>query len=113
MKNKFLLFIVGVLAAASMFGVTYSAWTFENTINVNNNINVEIPTWTFGDIGFAKIENVSGLSYLTASKEETITQGSPEAISFTTTGGKNSRDHVFYIDLNQDYNLYDLATCKI
>ena len=68
--------------------------------------------WTFEDSDFAKIDNVNGLSYLTAAKEETITR-SNEAIRFTNTGGKSARDHVFYINLDREYNLYDIATCKI
>ena len=50
---------------------------------------------------------------MTATKEETITQGSAEAVRFTNTGGTNARDHVFYVNLDRDYNLYDIATCKI
>ena len=95
------------------FSLGSAAWVFTGNSQIEQNVLFNIPTWIFGDQGFAKIENVSGLSYLTASKEETITQGSSEAIRFTNTGGKNSKDHVFYIDLDQDYNLYDIATCKI
>jgi len=113
MKSKFLLFLAGLFAITALFGTTYSAWAFTNTTDVTNNVQVEVPTWTFGDQGLAKIENISGLSYLTAEKEETITQGSTEAVRFTNTGGTHARDHIFYVDLDQDYDLYDIATCKI
>ena len=113
MKSKLLIPIITLFAGAILFGTTYSAWIFNNSNSINNTVQVEVPTWTFGDQGFAKIENVNGLSYLTATKEEAITQGSSEAIRFTNTGGKNSKDHVWYINLDRDYNLYDIATYKI
>lgn len=113
MKNKFLAFVISLFACATMVGTTYSAWVFDRNIEATNIAQTEIPGWIFGDQGFAKIENVSGLSYLTAEKEETITQGSEEAVRFTNTGGKAARDHVWYINLDKDYNLYDIATYKI
>lgn len=113
MKSKLLIPLVGLFAGALFVGSGYSAWSFTATETNNNIIQAEVPTWTFGDPGFAKIENVNGLSYLTATKEETVTRGSSEAVRFTNTGGTAARDHVFYINLDRDYNLYDIATCKI
>ena len=113
MRSKLLIPVITLFVGALLFGTTYSAWVFNNSADINNTVQVEVPTWTFGDQGFAKIENIDGLSYLTATKEETVTQGSSEAVRFTNTGGKNSRDHVFYVNLDKDYNLYDIATCKI
>ena len=113
MKNKFLFSLLTLFACALACGTTYSAWVCNDSFKVDNAVQVEVPDWIFGDQGFAKIENVSGLSYLTATKEETITQGSSEAIRFTNTGGTAARDHVFYINFGESYNLYDIATCKI
>ena len=113
MKNKFLLPIIGLLSIVTLFFGTCYAWKFTASLPETSNAAINIQEWVFGDTGFAKLENVNGLSYLTATKEETITQGSPEAIRFTNTGGTAARDHVFYIDLGQEYNLYDIATCKI
>ena len=113
MRNKFLIPLISLFSCAALVGGTYSTWVLNNNKTANNIAQVEVPTWVFGDTGFAKIENVNGLSYLTATKEETITQGSQEAVRFTNTGGTASRDHVFYINLDRDYNLYDIATCKI
>lgn len=113
MKNKFLVLLITLLTCFSLIGTTYSAWIMTGPALNDNIVQVEVPEWQFGDIGFAKLENISGLSYLTASREETITQGSSEAVRFTNTGGKAARDHIFYVDLDQDYNLYDIATCKI
>ena len=113
MKNRFLVFLITLLTCFSLIGTSYSAWIMTDPALNDNMVQVEVPEWQFGDIGFAKLENISGLSYLTASREETITQGSPEAVRFTNTGGKAARDHIFYVDLDQDYNLYDIATCKI
>lgn len=113
MKNKILLPIIGLFAATALVGTTYSAWVFENTISVDNNVQVEVPNWTFEDNDFALFDNVGSLSYLTASKEETITRGSMEAIRFTNTAGTQTKDHIFNINLDKDYYLYDIATCKI
>ena len=113
MKNKLLASLISLFACAAIIGTTYSAWVFDRNIEATNTAQAEIPEWIFGDQGFAKIENINGLSYLTATKEETITQGSTEAVRFTNTGGKAARDHIFYVNLDQDYNLYDIATCKI
>ena len=113
MKNKFLVLLITLLTCFSLIGTTYSAWIMTSPALNDNIVQVEVPEWQFGDIGFAKLENISGLSYLTASREETITQGSSEAVRFTNTGGKAARDHIFYVDLDQSYNLYDIATCKI
>lgn len=113
MKNKLLYLLLSLFAATFVFGTAYSAMVFTTPVDNSNDVYNYVPTWTFGDQGFAKIENISGLSYLTATKEETITRGSPEAVRFTNTGGTHARDHIFYVDLDQDYNLYDIATCKI
>ena len=111
--GKFKLIAVAAFLFTALFGTAFSAWTYNANAFANQTAQVEIPEWIFGDRGFAKIENVSGLSYLTATKEETIVNGSEEAIRFTNTGGTHARDHIFYIDLDRDYNLYDIATCKI
>ena len=113
MRNKFLISLIAFFASAVLIGTTYSAWINVSDKTQDNIVQIEVPEWSFGDSGFAKIENISDLSYLTATKEETITQGSSEAVRFTNTGGTHARDHIFYVDLDQDYNLYDIATCKI
>ena len=50
---------------------------------------------------------------MSATQEESITQGSTEAIRFTNTAGTQTKDHVFIINLDKEYDLYDIATCKI
>ena len=61
MRSKFLIPIITLFVGALLFGTTYSAWAFDNTQNINNPVQVEVPTWEFqGDRGFAKIENVNG-----------------------------------------------------
>lgn len=111
--NLLLIPLISLFASVTLIGTGFAAWTVNDNTNANDIADVEVLNWNFNDSDFAKIENTSGLSYLTATKEETITQGSQEAIRFTNTGGKNAKDHVFYIDLDQEYNLYDIATCKI
>lgn len=43
-RNKLLLPIIGLFAATALIGTTYSAWVFNNTAEVDNNVQVEIPT---------------------------------------------------------------------
>ena len=113
-KNKFLVALITFFSLFLIVDTAHASFTFNNAVQNNNQISFEVPEWQFeDDQGFAKIENISGLSYLTATKEETITHGSSEAVRFTNTGGKNAKDHVFYVNLDKDYNLYDIATCKI
>ena len=113
MKNKIIPLILGLLVLPLVLLGTGYSWVFSENSPINNTAEVNVPTWNFEDTDFAKIDNVNGLSYLTATKEETITRGSNEAIRFTNTGGTSTRDHVFYINLDREYNLYDIATCKI
>ena len=113
MKNKFSLILVVFFAICLIFGTTYSTWVYNTNTSINNIAQVDVQEWTFEDSDFAKIDNVNGLSYLTATKEETITRESFEAIRLTNTAGTQTKDHVFYIDLDREYNLYDIATCKI
>lgn len=113
MRSKLMISIIALFVGALLFGTTYSAWAFGNSIETNNIVQIEVPAWNFEDIDFAKMENLGSLTNLTATKEETLTQGSSEAIRFTSTTGTAARDHIFNINLDQDYNLYDIATCKI
>ncbi len=114
MKSKVLIPIITLFAGTLLVGTTYSAWVFNNSANINNTVQVEVPTWDFGnDTDFALLDNISGLSYLTATQETSITRSSHEAVRLTNTAGTQTKDHVFYIDLDREYNLYDIATCKI
>lgn len=113
MKNKFLIAFLVIFASLLLVGTSYSAWISFTPVSNGNAIEASVPEWIFGDIGFAKIGNVNGLSYLTATKEETLTQGSSEAVRFTNTAGTQGKDHVFYINLDKDYYLFDIDTCKI
>lgn len=119
MKNlsinyKILLTVIALFSVSLFFGTTYSAWIYTNFISTNNTAQVEVQDWNFeGDYGFAKIENIRSLSYLNATRETAITRNSSEAVRFTNTAGTSTKDHVFYINLDRDYNLYDIATCKI
>lgn len=112
MKSKVLLAIIGFFAALAMVGTTYSAWTFANSAEVTNNVHIEVPAWAFDDTGFAKIENVSSSTNLECSKEETVTQGSPEALRLTSTTGTATKDHIVNIDFDRDYYVSEVQFCK-
>lgn len=111
-RNKLLLPIIGLFAAITLIGTTYSAWVYNNSIEVNNNVQVEVPEWTFGDIGFAKLENVRNTTNLTATQETTIVQGSSEALRLTSTTGSATKDHIVNINLDRDYYLSEIKYFK-
>jgi len=112
MRHKILIPLITLFAAALLFGTTYSAWTFDNTANVTNNVQVEVPTWTFGDIGFAKVSNILNTTNVIATQETTVTQGSPEAIRLTSTTGTSTKDHIVNINLDRDYYLSEIRFFK-
>ena len=112
MKNKLLIPLITLFTAAFLLGTTYSAWAFDNSAIINNNVEVQVPSWTFGDIGFAKFSNVRSTTNLTATQETIITQGSLEAIKLTSTTGTQTKDHIVNINLDRDYYLSEIKYYK-
>lgn len=113
MKNRILASVIALFAVAALFGSAYASWAYAAPVDAVASVGVEVPSWTFGDVGYAKIGNVGNLSYLTATEERTITRGSPEAVRFTNTAGTQTKDHIFNINLDREYALSEIATCKI
>ena len=112
MKNKFLVFLTSLFAAALLIGSTYSAWVYTDTKGANNIVQPEVPTWHFDDTDFAKISNLRNSTNLTVTKEETITQNSSEAIRVTSTTGTSTKDHIININLDRDYYLSEIQFYK-
>lgn len=113
MRSKFLIPIITLFVGALLFGTTYSAWAFGNSIETNNIVQIEVPTWNFGeDLDFAKIDNLKSSTNLTVTKEETITQNSNEAIRVTSTSGTTTKDHIININLDRDYYLSEIQFYK-
>ena len=114
MKSKFLLPIIGLLASFFLIGTAYSAWVIDNSKSFNNNVEIEVPTWTFErDSDFALIDNITNCSYLTATKETSITQGSNEAVRLTNTAGTATKDHIFFVGTDRDYLLNEIKVMKV
>lgn len=114
MKNKILLFLAGIIASASLFGVGHSAWAMTNAQNTDNSIQANFPTWKFlEDTDFAKTSYVRSSSNLTLTKETTITQDSYEAIRMTSTTGSSSGNHIIHINFDRDYYLSEIRFFKI
>ena len=115
MKSKLLIPIITLFAGALLFGTTYSAWVFDNSANVDNTANVEFePDWAFEGPDYIDIDNVSNLSYLTATTETTIvSENSTEAVRFTNTAGTQTKDHSFIVALDHEYVLRDIKTYKV
>lgn len=112
MKSKFLIPFIALFAVLFLLGTTYSAWAFTNEPSMQQIVDVEVPAWGFNDIGFAKLDNVLNSVNLNVSKEETITQGSPEALRITSTTGTSTKDHVVNINLDRDYYLSEIRYYK-
>ena len=71
-----------------------------------------VPSWRFEDTDFAKAANLRSATNLTVTKEETITQGSSEAIRITSTTGTTSKDHIININFDRDYYLSEIKYYK-
>ncbi len=113
MKNKFLMPLIMMFVGALLFGTTYSAWVFTDPTNITNNIQVEVPAWNFGeDSDFAKISNLRTSTNVTITKEQTITQGSNEAIRMTSTTGTSTKDHTVHINFDREYALSEIQFYK-
>jgi len=112
-RNRISAFFVSLFAATLLFGTAYSAWGFAPQASADQAAQVGVPDWDFDDSDFAKAVNVNGLGNLTAAKEESITYGSSEAIRLTNTAGTQTKDHTFYINLDREYALSEIATYKI
>lgn len=114
MKSKFLIPIISLFAAALLFGTTYSAWVFDGNASASNVAQVNVPSWNFDrDSDFAKIEGVSNLSYLEASSERSITNGSFEAVRLTNTAGTQTKDHSFVLATDRDYTVGEIKVMKV
>ena len=113
MKSKFLLTLIALFAITALFGTTYSAWTLTNTPEVAKTVQVEVPAWTFTeDSDFAKISNLRSYTNVNVTKEETITQGSNEAIRMTSTTGTQTKDHTIHINFDRDYTISEIQFYK-
>ena len=112
MKNKLLVPIITAFAAALMVGSTYSAWVITQQTSTENPVTVQVPGWSFGDIGFAKLDNVRNTTNLTATQETSVVQGSPEALRLTSTTGTSTKDHIVNINFDRDYYLSEIKYFK-
>ena len=71
--------------------------------------------WLFEGPDYISIDNVSNLSYLTATTETTIVspENSAEAVRFTNTAGTQTKDHSFVVAFDQEYVLRNIKTYKV
>lgn len=112
MKPKFLSFLIFFAAAIGLCGSAFGAWvtTVENDANLS--ANVAIQDWVFGDLGFAKYDNILSVTNVTATKDTTVTQGSSEALRLTNTAGTLTKDHIVNISFDRDYYLSEIRYFK-
>ena len=113
MKNKFLLPFIALFAAATIFGTTYSAWSFTEQASVSEVAQIEVPNWQFDDLDFAKVGNVGNCSYLIPSKETSIVCDSVEAVRLTNTAGTQNKDHSFIVSTDRDYTVDEIKVMKV
>ena len=117
MKSKLLLPLVGLFAAASLFGTTYSAWASDGTVDMSHVVQVETPAWGFDTLpDFAQFQNVSTCSFVTASSETTITSPrspGPEAVRLTNTAGTQNKSHTVNISTDRVYTVGEIEVMKV
>ena len=116
MRSKLLIPIITLFVGALLFGTTYSAWIFDNSIDIADTAQVEVANnWTFEGPDYISIDNISNLSYLTAVTETTIVSpnSSTEAVRFINTAGTQTKDHSFIVAFDQEYTLRDIKTYKV
>ena len=112
--SKFKLLAIAAFLFAGLLGTTYSSWTYNTTAIQNDTAQVVIPNWNFGnDTDFSVIDNVSNLSYLTASKETSILKASNEAVRLTNTAGTQTKDHSFILHTDRDYTVDEIKVMKV
>ena len=115
MKKKFLIPLIIILilfASTIFFDKAYSSWVFDNTSVITNPIQIQVPSWIFGDIGFAKFSNIRSVTNVNATKEQNITMNSTEAIRLTSTTGTQTKDHTVHINFDRDYYLSEIQFFK-
>ena len=110
--KKFLAPLIGIFLAIFMIGTGYAAWT-SNSNNVNTVAQIEVLPWSFNDSDFAKIDNVSNLSYLTATQETSIVSASNEAVRLTNTAGTQSKEHSFILATDREYTVGEIKVMKV
>ena len=113
MRNRLLLLIIIVFGLLLSFGSAYSAWVFNESRSTSRVVNVDVPSWAFdADSDFAKISNLTSSTNLNVSKEQTLTQGSSEAIRLTSTSGTSTKDHIANVGFDRDYYLSEIRFFK-
>lgn len=113
MKNKILPLILGFLALPLVLLGTGYSWVISENSPINNTADVEVLDWTFNDSDFARIGNISNCSYLTATQENTIVNGSQEAVRLTNTAGTQNKDHNFIVNTDRDYTVDEIKVMKV
>ena len=113
MKLKY--FICSLLFAVCLLtGIGNATWTYNSNNAAVNNCEVAVPIWNFGtDNDFSVIDNVSNLSYLTASKETSILNASNEAVRLTNTAGTQTKDHSFILATDREYTVGEIKVMKV
>ena len=112
MKNKLILPLIALFSSTCLIGTGYS-WVVSTNSPENNIAEVDILNWAFNDSDFARIDGVSNLSYLTATQENTITQGSNEAVRLTNTAGTATKDHIFFLATDREYTVNEIKVMKV
>ena len=112
LSRKLFIPIISLFATFLLVGTTFAAWTTNNANDVSNVAQVNVLSWNFDDIDFAKSSNLLSSTNLSVTKEETITQNSNEAIRITSTTGTSTKDHIINLNLDRDYYLSEIKYYK-
>ena len=112
LRRNITIILTSLFALLLLVGTTYSTWTYNNSNEITNIVPVDVLSWRFNDNDFARVDNVASHTNLSITKEETITQGSQEAIRITSTTGTSTKDHIINLNLNRDYYLSEIKYYK-
>lgn len=116
MRNKFAKILLTLLGITSLIGLGFGVWVSQNEVADSASVSANIPTWYFSWPDAAKISNVYGTSYLTATQETELFSpaGSDgDAVRLTNTGGSQSRTHYVNIHFNEELTLGDIYNQKV
>ena len=116
MRNKFAKILLTLLGITSLIGLGFGAWVSQNEVADSASVSANVPTWYFSWPDAAKIGNVYGTSYLTATQVTELCSpaGSDgDGVRLTNTGGTQGRTHYVNIHFNEELILGDIYNQKV
>ena len=116
-KSKFLIPIISLFACAMVIGTTYSAWVINSSKTSDNNIQANVPEWSFGlddDFSIIRDNETYPCENATVTAERGIRQNSFEAVRITNTAGAAKNvDRSVILKTDRPYLLNEINVMKV